>query len=223
MGRLLIYEETARIAKAIGHPSRARILDLLFQTERHVDDLATLLDAGVTTVSNHLQVLRAAGLVEVRRTGTRLYYRIADETVLTAWLALRTVAERRSPHVHQLLRDMAQRDEALEPIDAKAALELARRGEATLIDVRPRVEFDAGHLPGAISMPPDEVESAAGDVPRGRTAITYCRDRYCVFAPSAAEQLRKRGIDTRLLEIGMAEWRDLGLPLDELNASISNR
>lgn len=223
MGRQLIYDETAGIAKALGHPSRARILDLLFQTERHVDDLAGLLDAGVTTVSNHLQILKSAGLVEARRDGTRLYYRIADETVLSAWLALRTVAENRSPQVQQLLREMAQRDESLEPIDAQAALDLALRGKATLIDVRPRAEFESGHLPGAISMPPDEVEQAAGDVPTGRTAITYCRDRYCVFAPSAAEQLKKRGIDTRLLEIGVAEWRDLGLPLDDLSTSTGTR
>lgn len=222
MGKQLIYDETARIAKAIGHPSRARILDLLFQTERHVDDLAGLLHAGVTTVSNHLQVLKSVGLVEVRRDGTRVYYRIADQTVLRAWLALRRVAESRSPHVRQLLREMAERDESLEPIDAEAALELARGGKATLIDVRPRVEFEAGHLPGAISMPPDEVAQAAGDVPADRTAIAYCRDRYCVFAPSAAKQLKKRGIDTRLLEIGVAEWRDLGLPLDDLTTSISS-
>lgn len=189
MSKLLIYEETARIAKAIGHPSRARMLDLLFQTERHVDDLANLLDLGVTAVSNHLQVLRSAGLVESRKEGTRIYYRMADHTVLHAWLALRAAAESRSPQVRELLREMEQRDAKLDLIDAEDALELAQAGKATLVDVRPTREFESGHLPGAISMPPDRVEQVANDIPTDREVIAYCRDRYCVYAPTAAATL----------------------------------
>lgn len=218
MAKSVIYEETARIAKAIGHPMRARILDLLFQTERHVDDLAQLLDAGVTTVSNHLQVLRAAGLIEARRDGTRLYYAIADETVLHAWLGLRAVAESRSPQVRELLREMHERDKTLDPIDAKSALKLARRGEVTLVDVRPKREFDSAHLPGAISMPPDQVDEVAPRIPKGQKVIAYCRDRYCVYAPTAAAALQGKGIPTRVLEIGIAEWNSLGLPVEQAKA-----
>lgn len=215
MAKSVIYEETARIAKALGHPTRARILDLLFQTERHVDDLAQLLEAGVTTVSNHLQVLRSAGLIEARRDGTRLYYTIADATVLHAWLGLRAVAESRSPQVRELLREMHQRDETLDPIDAKSALDLARRGEVTLVDVRPTREFDSGHLPGAISMPPDQVDEIAPQIPKDRNVIAYCRDRYCVYAPTAAAALQSKGFPTRVLEIGIAEWHDLGLRVEQ--------
>lgn len=214
MTKLVVYEATARIAKAIGHPGRARILDLLIQSERHVDDVAQLVDAGVTTVSNHLQVLRSAGLVDSRRDGTRIYYRIADASVLRAWLALRSVAEGRSPDMREYMRSVHERDALLDPIDARSALELAQRGDVTLIDVRPTAEYRAGHLPGAVSMPPDTIDAPIPAVPAGRTAIAYCRDRYCVFAPTAAERLRERGIPTRILEIGLAEWRDLGLPLD---------
>lgn len=214
MAEPLIYEETAKIAKAIGHPNRARILDLLFQTERHVDDLARLLDTGVTTVSNHLQLLRTAGLIEARRDGTRLYYRIADDTVLHAWICLRTIAETRSPQVRELLRTIHDRDESLNPIDAQSARDLATEGHVTLIDVRPTAEYEAGHLPGAISMPPDQIDTIAESVPKDRMAIAYCRDRYCVFAPTATQRLRELGVNARILEIGMTEWRDLGLPLN---------
>lgn len=214
MNKHLIYDETARIAKAIGHPSRARILDLVFQSERHVEDLAQMIDMGITAVSNHLAVLRNAGLVEQRKEGTRIYYRMADDTVLHAWLALRAAAESRSPHIRELLLQMKQRDQALDPIDAHDALRLAKQGKVALVDVRPKREFDSGHLPGAISMPPDQVDDVAPQIPKGKDVIAYCRDRYCVYAPNAAAVLQSKGISTRVLEIGVAEWHDLGLPVE---------
>lgn len=212
MTKAVLYEQTARVAKAIGHPGRARLLDLLFQAERHVDELARTLDTGVTTVSSHLQVLRSAGLVSRRRDGTRIYYRIADDSVLHAWLAIRTVAERRSAELRQLVSEIADRDQMLEALDADTALALADRGEVTLIDVRPHTEYDAGHLPGALSVPLDELDVLAERLPTGPAIVAYCRDRYCVFAPEAVERLRERGVGTRLLDIGVSEWRERGLP-----------
>ncbi len=201
-----VSDELAVIARALGNPLRLRILDVLTHGERSVDDLARRLGCPMTTASSQLKVLRDARLIVPRREGTRIYHRVADERVLALLMSLRAVAEVRNSEVRRLVRDFAERNRDLDEIGAPALLTLLESGEATLIDVRPRDEFEAGHIPGAVSMPLDEIGASAEDLPKDAPVIAYCRDAYCVLAPQAVRLFADLGIHSERLEIGYAEW-----------------
>lgn len=202
-----IYPEFARIAQALASDRRLEIVDLLAQAPRHVDALAAETGMSLANVSQHLQVLRAAHLVESEREGTKVLYRLAGDDVLRLWLAVRTVAQNRLPEIDVIVRSFA-----IEGAGETAALSagdvLARvdAGEVTLIDVRPPLEYNHGHLPGAISLPPDELDRRAGELPRDRPVVAYCRGAYCQFADEAVVYLKARGWDACRLDAGWLEW-----------------
>ncbi len=207
-----LYEQFARVGTALGSRHRLELLDLLAQAPRHVDALATELETPVANVSQHLQALRAARLVETERHGTKVIYRLADDGVLRLWLALRSVAERRLSEVGQVVDDFAtdrmpgdqlSRDE----LEAKLA-----RGKHVLVDVRPTVEYESGHLQGAISLPLEQLSKRVATLPRDRRIIVYCRGTYCHFADRAVSILRRKGFNAIRLEGGWPEWRAEGRP-----------
>ena len=200
-----IYAEFARIGKALGSARRLELLDLLAQGPRHVEALAIETDMSVANVSQHLQVLRQARLVEAEREGTKALYRIADKHVLDLWLRLRSVAEERLADLGQLRREVDVYDEdSLVPRDA---LERLIRGRnAVLIDTRPSSEYEHGHLPAAISMPMDELRNRLHELPQDRPIIAYCRGDYCLFADEAVALLREKGFEAHRLEGGWPEW-----------------
>lgn len=208
-----IYEQFARISKALAAPARLELLDLLAQGERSVDALARATELSVANTSQHLQVLAAARLIDVRRDGKRVFYRIADESVEILWHALQRAAEVRLAELDGIARDYLVGRDDFEPIDRAELRRRLRAGTVTLIDVRPAEEYQQAHIDGAISVPLDELPTWARTAPKRGQVVAYCRGPYCVYALQAVAALRKRGIDAVRAEDGVSEWRVAGLPI----------
>jgi rhodanese-related sulfurtransferase/DNA-binding transcriptional ArsR family regulator len=209
-----IYEQFARISKALAAPARLELLDLLVQAERSVDALATATELSVANASQHLQVLAAARLVDSRRDGQRVLYRIADDSVVALLQSLRHTAEARLAELDEVARDYLVGRDDFEPIGRGELARRLRNGTVTLIDVRPADEFAQGHIAGAVSVPVDEVADFAKSAPKDKKVVAYCRGPYCVYSIQAVAALRKRGIDATRSEDGVAEWRAAGLPIE---------
>lgn len=209
-----LYEQFARLGKAVASPKRIELLDLLCQGERTVEGLAEASRMGVTNASAHLQVLRQARLVETRREGVKVFYRLADEEVCRFYFALRDLGRARLAEVAQVVRDYFEARDELEPVSREDLLHRIERGEAAVLDVRPAEEYAAGHIPGATSMPLPELGKRLGELPRDVEIVAYCRGPYCVLAPEALTILRANGFTARRLEDGFPEWRLSGLPVE---------
>lgn len=208
-----LYPEFARIGQALASDKRLELLDLLAQAPRHVEALATETEMSVANVSQHLQNLRQARLVETERDGTKVLYRLADEDVLRLWLALRSVAESRLAEVGQIAREFAVEGANGDELPRDELARLVERGEAFLIDVRPVIEYGHGHLSGAVSMPVEELPERLEELPRDRRIVAYCRGTYCLFADEAVALLRDHGFDAHRLEGGWPEWQAEGRPV----------
>jgi rhodanese-related sulfurtransferase len=208
-----LYAEFARVGTALGSDKRLELLDLLAQGPRYVDALAAEMEMSVANISQHLQVLRNAKLVESEREGTRVLYRLAGERVLRLWLDLRGVAEARLPEVGQLRREYSVEGVGDELPRDELALLLAA-SDIVLIDVRPAVEFEHGHLPGALAIPVEDLPSRVADLPRDKRIVAYCRGTYCLFADEAVALLRQHGFDAVRLEGGWPEWLAEGRSID---------
>jgi len=209
-----LYEALARVGTALGSGRRLQLLELIAQGERSVDALAQLSGLSMANCSKHLQALRQAGLVTARKEGLRVYYALAGNDVITLYSALQTVAQNRVAEVERLVRQwLAHRDE-LEPVPAAELLDRVKKGLVTVLDVRPAEEFAAGHLPGAINIPIDELDSRLGKLRRRPEIVAYCRGPYCLMSFDAVAKLRKRGLKARRLENGFPEWIAAGLPFE---------
>ena len=208
-----LYDQFARIGKALANPHRLELLDLLAQGERRVEDLAREASLSIANASQHLQTLRRARLIEARRDGTSIYYRLADERVFRAWQAIRDLGETRLAEIDQLTHVYLTDRDQLEAVDAAALLRRLDDGETIVLDVRPTEEFRAGHIPGARSIPIAELENRLQELPPGREVIAYCRGPYCVFSDEAVALLQARGFDARRLEVGLPDWRAAGFPV----------
>lgn len=212
--KLQLYQAIGRVAAALGSAGRLQILEFVAQGERSVDALATMTGLSVANTSKHLQALRQAGLVKARKEGLRVYYCLAGDDVSILLSALRGVAEHRAADVEKLLRTwLAHRDE-LEPVSARDVLKRLKNGLVTVLDVRPEEEYAAGHLPGAINVPIERLESYLSKLPKRKEVVAYCRGPYCLMSFEAVEKLRKRGFKARRLEDGYPEWRAAGLPVE---------
>lgn len=208
-----LYEQFARLAKALANPHRLELIDILAQGERTVEELATETALSVANASAHLQVLRAARLVEVRREGLYAYYRLADDTVFQVWQALRALGEARLAEIERVVQTFLGNRDELQPIGASELLARLQAGDVTLLDVRPVEEYRAGHIAGARSIPVAELEPQLEELPRDQEIIAYCRGPYCVFADEAVALLRARGYRVRRLTEGLPDWRVAGLPV----------
>jgi rhodanese-related sulfurtransferase/DNA-binding transcriptional ArsR family regulator len=206
-----LYEQFARIGKAMASPKRLELLDLLAQGERHVEDLAREARLGLTSCSAHLQVLHHARMVTTRRQGTRIYYSLASDDVARLYAGMREVAARLLAEVEPARQ--AYLGEDVEFITREELLRRAGAGEITVLDVRPAAEYAAGHIPGAISIPVGELRQRLAELPPDAEIAAYCRGPYCVFAHDAVRLLRAHGRTARRLADGMPEWRLAGLPL----------
>ena len=211
--RAALHEQFARIGKAVASPKRTELLELLCQGERSVDALAQATHMGVTNASQHLQVLKAAGLVETRREGTRIHYRAADERVCGFISELGAVARARLVEVERIARDYLEAPGELEPVTRQELLRRLSRRDVVVIDVRPKDEYRAGHIRGAISLPLTDLKRRLRELPKDALIVAYCRGPYCVLAPQALTLLRARGFRARRLEDGLPEWRAAGLPI----------
>jgi rhodanese-related sulfurtransferase/predicted transcriptional regulator len=208
-----LYEQFARVGKALACANRLELLDLLAQAPRTVDALAEATGMTTANASQHLQVLRAAGLVEAQKEGLFVTCELADD-VAALYLAVRRVAEKRLAEVDRIARDMLAEYDALEPVDKVDLVRRMKRGSVTILDVRPREEFDAGHLPGALCVPLPELKDRLATLPRSKTIVAYCRGPFCVYALEAVRLLRKRGLRAVRFDESVAEWRARGLPLE---------
>lgn len=209
-----IYDQFARVAKAMASGHRVELVELLAQGPRTVEVLSRLTEMSIANTSAHLQVLRGAGLVDSSKEGLFVTYRLADPSVSALLLAVRKVAEARLAEVEKITRDFLTENAQAEPIDEKALRARVRKGEVTLLDVRPREEFASGHIPGALSVPLPELAKRLSDLPKRREVVAYCRGPYCVLAVEAVKQLRARGFKAVRLEEGVLDWAMLGMPVD---------
>ncbi len=215
-----LYEQFARVGKVTGHPKRLELLDLLCQGERTVEELARAVDLKLTTASAQLRVLRDARLVAVRREGKHVHYCVADDSVCRLLQVVQEVARSQLSEVSEAVRIHFEAGDPIEPI---AAAELKRRiaagDDVVVVDVRPRQEFEAGHIAGAVSIPLEELSERLDELPDDVEVVAYCRGPYCVLAPEAVAQLREAGRQVRRLEVGYPEWRLAGLPVGTSRAS----
>ena len=205
-----IYEQFARLGKAISAPKRLELLDLLCQGPRTVEALAEQAGISVANASQHLQVLRAARLVETEKKGLYVEYRLAGDEVCTFFFALRGLAESRLAEVEQVAREYFEQRGAMEAVESEELLRRVRNGEVTVLDVRPPEEYRAGHIPGALSIPIGELKARLKELPKDREVVAYCRGPYCVMAVEAVELLRKKGFTAHRLEQGIVDWRARG-------------
>ncbi|WP_404423728.1 ArsR/SmtB family transcription factor [Nibricoccus sp. IMCC34717] len=218
MTKRQVFDEFARIGQALASGARIELLDLLFQSERTVEQLAAESGMTVTNVSQHLQVLRRSRMVEVRREGLYAFYRLANDEVFQIWKSIRGFGEAHVLEVKAALFDFLKCREGLEEVSAAELKKRMKDGTAIVIDVRPRMEYDAGHIPGAISIPVQELEKHLASLPRRKEIVAYCRGPYCVQSDAAVELLAKRGFKAKRLEFGMPEWRDMGLTVETATA-----
>ena len=209
-----LFEQLAVIARALGSAARLEILDFLAQGERSVEELARIAGLSVANTSKHLQQLKAAGLVQARRDGKHIFYRLADDRVLAAVGDLRELAEAHLNAVNDLVGSYLLSRDALEPIPASTLLERARDGLVTVIDVRPPEEYVQGHIAGALNIPLEKLTTRLAELPRDREIVAYCRGPWCVLSFEAVARLRDAGIQARRLENGLPEWRRAGLPVE---------
>lgn len=212
--KTLLYEQFARVGKALANPHRLELLDILAQGERTVEALAEETGMPLANASQHLQILRAARLVETRRAGVSIYYRLASDAVSQLWLSLRHVGEEHLAEVDQLVSTFLQDRALFRPVTIDELREAMQEERMILLDVRPQIEYQAGHLPQARSFPVSELEARLSELPKEREIVAYCRGPYCVLADEAVTLLRAHRYTARRLQEGVAEWRHLGFPVE---------
>ena len=205
-----VYEQLSRVSKALAAPKRLELLDLLCQGPRTVESLASQAAISVANTSRHLQVLRAARLVDAEKRGLYVEYRLADDEVCRFFVSLRALATSRLAEIDLVTRAFMERRGALEEVHGEELIRRVRSGEVTILDVRPVEEYEAGHIPGALSMPIADLKARWADLPKDREVVAYCRGPYCVMAVDAVNLLRKMGFKAHRLEQGVADWRARG-------------
>ena len=208
-----VFANLARIGTALSSAVRLEFLELLAQGERSVDQLATLTGASVANTSQHLQKLKAAGLILGRKEGQYVFYRLAGDEVVGLLSALGNAGEAYLAEVERTVRLYFAAKDDLEPVRARELLDRAKRGLVTVLDVRPPEEFAAGHLPGAVNIPVNELEKRLAELPKRKEVVAYCRGPYCLMSYDAVALLRRKGLKARRLEDGLPEWRHAGLPV----------
>jgi len=216
-----LYEQFARIGKALASGPRLELLELLAQGEWTVESLARDACLSVANASQHLQVLRRARLVEVRRNGNFIFYRLADEKTLQTWLQLRDLASARLAEIDQVLATFLRDPNALDPVTAQQLKQ--RLKQVVVLDVRPRSEFEAGHIATARSIPVNELAARLKELPKRQDIVAYCRGPYCLFADEAVAMLRSRGYRAFRLEEGFPEWCAGGLPIELKQREVERR
>jgi rhodanese-related sulfurtransferase len=209
-----LYEQFAVIGKALASPARLELLDLIGQSESSVEDLALEAGLSIANTSQHLQVLRQAGLVEVHREGKFSYYCLAGKEAFKTWQSIRDFAAVKVAKVQRLAEEYLNRRDELEAV---SIAELRRRlttSGVVLIDVRPEAEYRAGHIPGALSVPLEKLATMLRALPRNKEIVAYCRGPFCLFSHEAILKLKKKGFQARRLKVGLPDWRFAGLPTE---------
>ncbi len=209
-----IFEQFARTGKAFSNAHRIELLEILAQGERTVEQLSQTAGLTVANTSQHLQLLRNAGLVTARKVGQYVHYNLSDDLVIDLLVALRKLSERHIAEVERLVNTYLTVKDDLEPIHIQELMERVGDGTVTVMDVRPEAEYEAGHIEGALSIPLDQLEDRLEELKAGQLVVAYCRGPYCMLAYDAVSRLREEGIDAIRLEEGFPEWRKAGMPVE---------
>ena len=209
-----LFDALASIATAMGSGRRAQIIEVLAQGERTVEQVADEIGQSLANTSHHLRTLARVGLVASRRSGTHVHYGLASDRVAAAWQALRELASEQLDDLDELARAYLGDRGELETISRDELADRLERGDVVVVDVRPEAEYAAGHLPGAVSVPPDRLDDVLCDLPDGDDVVAYCRGPYCVYADDAVRRLQARGRRAVRLEDGFPEWRQAGGPVE---------
>lgn len=212
-----LFDQFARVGKALSNGNRLELLEFLAQSERSVDELAKVAGLTLANTSQHLQQLRQSGLVDTRKEGLKVYYSISGDDVIQMLYSLRSVAERHVAEVDKLVDTYLTVKDSLEPILRDDLIERVRDDLVTVLDVRPPEEYAAGHVPGAINIPLNELEKRLDELGQDKEVVAYCRGPHCVLAYDAVARLRDKGMKARRLEDGYPEWKTAGLPIEENN------
>lgn len=212
--KFAIFEHIAEQARALGHAHRLELLEHAAQGERSVEALARLAGLSVANASHHLQQLRRSGFVQSRREGKHVLYRLGEGPVDALLTVMRAHAEQSRAEVRQIVEDSFARLDALEPVTREELIDRLAAGEIALLDVRPGDEFALGHLPGAVSLPLEELGQRLAELPRDREIVAYCRGPYCVLSFEAVAALRAKGYRVRRLEDGFPEWKAAGMDVE---------
>ena len=215
----LLYEQGARIGKAVSSPKRLELLELLAQSEKTVEALAGELSIDIKLASAHLKALKAARLVQSRRDGKYMVYRLSGDDVANLWVTLRLVAEEHLVELQMALQRMVSAPEKLARVNRSELLAQARRGDVIVIDVRPQEEYEVAHLPYARSMPVAEIKKRLAALPTDKEIVAYCRGPFCMLSDEAVALLSRKGYRVRKILDGVSEWQAAGMPLEKLKAS----
>ena len=209
-----LFEQFARVGKALSSGKRLQMLEFLAQGERSVDVLAKMTGLSIANASQHLQQLRQAGLATARKEGLYVFYGLSGDSIVRLLAALRVVGQEHLAEVDKLVKLYFESKDGLEPVPAKELLQRAKAGMVTVLDVRPTEEYAAGHIRGAINVPLAELTRRLREIPSSKEIVAYCRGPYCLLAFEAVALLRKKGRKARRLEDGFPEWKSVGLPVD---------
>ena len=212
-----LFSQFARVGKALSHGNRLELLEFIAQGERSVDELAKVSGLTVANTSQHLQHLRQAGLVSCRKQGLKVYYRISGEDVIQLLDIVRLVAERHIAEVEKLVNTFLTVKDDLEPIPREELLDRVKHGLVTVLDVRPKEEYAAGHVPGAVNVPLNELEAHLAELDATKEVVAYCRGPHCILAFDAVARCREKGLNAHRLEDGFPEWKLAGLPVEQNN------
>lgn len=209
-----VYAELAKITKALANPHRLEIIELLAQGDYPVEQIATQVNLSIANASQHLQVLKTAQLVDIRRNKNFIHYRLANVNVFKAWKALRELGVERIPSIEKLVSDFRNSKFKIESVTIDGLLKKIKLGKVTILDVRPESEYRKGHIPNSISIPFLELSKRLKELPKKNEIIAYCRGPFCVFADEAVALLTKAGYKAKRLELGFPDWAVLGLSVD---------
>ncbi len=208
-----VYSVLAKMIKAMANAHRLEIIDLLAQSDRTVEEIAAETEMSVANASQHLQVLKSSNLVEVKREGNYIRYRLADETIYKSWYNLREIGFDRVPEIEKLIKDYREKKNVLEAVSIPDLMQRMKTKKIILLDIRPVEEYNAGHLPDAISVPIEKLPAILKKLPKNKEYVAYCRGSLCVFADDAVQLLKKKGFNARRLEEGFPDWKLKGLPI----------
>ncbi len=210
----LIFQQFANIATAFSSPKRLEIIDLLIQGEKDVDTLTKQISANFANTSRHLQILKNARLVDTRREGVRIFYRISDDRVFNCWKSLQLLAENHAAELKNVLKEFLEEQTAVKALSKEELLTRLQLNDVIVIDVRPEEEYKNGHIEGSVSIPLVELKDRLDEIPKDREVVAYCRGPYCVLAPEAVSLLKRKGYNAVRLEEGLPEWKAAGLPVE---------
>ena len=212
-----LYEQFTRISKAFANPKRLELIDLLSQGERSVEALALETQMSIANTSQHLQILKAAQLIKIRKNGLYVYYRLANPRVYQLWRLLRDLGEKSLADVQRVVETFFKDRKQFKSVNAENLIKILRKRDVIVLDVRPSLEYEQGYIKGAISVPLEELEGYLGRIPKNKTIVAYCRGPYCVLADDAVKIMRAKGYHATRLDEGFPEWRSRGFPVAQVS------